>query len=286
MATAVPTFVSNLTASPSRRRKFDAVRRIFVASLAGLSLLIVAAASANVPRWQPVADIAATAEAFLRDRAGDNATRTTVRAGRLDPRLKLAFCSEPLDAFLRPGVEIRSKTIVGVRCDGDKPWKIFVPVETVVTDTVLVASRTLPQGHILTEEDLVARQDDVSRLRFGYFSDVRLVVGRQLKSQLLAGRELTPRSLKVDLAIRKGQSVTLVAGTGGVDIRMGGKALMDGALGQRIRVENVNSGRTVEGIVRSREHVEVLLPQTNRFFHAKPKVSPSVADTRSSNNDR
>lgn len=39
-----------------------------------------------------------------------------------------------------------------------------------------------------------------------------------------------------------------------------GTALMDGAIGQRIRVENVNSGRVVEGIVRSREVVEVLVP--------------------------
>ena len=61
---------------------------------------------------------------------------------------------------------------------------------------------------------------------------------------------------------------------------------MDGALNQRIRVQNLNSGRVVEGIVRSREHVEVLLPAVTGFFHATPKVSPSMADMRLSNNDR
>ena len=38
-----------------------------------------------------------------------------------------------------------------------------------------------------------------------------------------------------------------------LNIRMTGKALSDGALHQRIRVENSSSGRVVEGIVRSRE---------------------------------
>ena len=73
---------------------------------------------------------------------------------------------------------------------------------------------------------------------------------------------------------------------GGMTIQMSGKALMDGAISQRIRVENTNSGRIVEGIVRSRELVEVLVPSSSSFLHAKPKVSPRVADMRSSNNDR
>jgi flagella basal body P-ring formation protein FlgA len=53
--------------------------------------------------------------------------------------------------------------------------------------------------------------------------------------------------------------VTLVVDNGGMEIRMAGKALSDGALDQRIRVENVSSRRVVEGIVRSAEIVEIRL---------------------------
>jgi len=53
--------------------------------------------------------------------------------------------------------------------------------------------------------------------------------------------------------------VTLRAQTNALQIRVAGKALMDGALGQRIRVQNTASGRVVEGLVRSAELVEVLV---------------------------
>ena len=278
---AVPTslIVRKLTACRSRRRNFDAL-------LAATLLAVLPAAHAANTQWQPTGEIAAAAEDFLRSRLGDSARRTTVEASTLDPRHLLAYCSQPIEPFLRRGTKITARTIVGVRCSGEKPWKIYVPVNVIVTDTVYVAARTLPRGHLISEADLVEEQRDVTRLVSGYISDKQQLVGQRLKSQLLAGRILTPRLLKADVAIRRGQSVTLIVRSGDISIQMGGKALTDGAVSQRIRVENNNSGRIVEGIVRSREHVEVLLSASSQFFHAKPKVSPQVADMRSSNNDR
>jgi len=187
---------------------------------------------------------------------------------------------------MRQGTKITARTIVGVACKGTKPWKLYIPVNVVVTDTVLIAKRTLPRGHTLMADDFVSEQRDVSRLVRGYISDDEAITGQRLKTQMMAGSILTPAMVKADIAIRRGQTVTLTIASGGINIQMSGKALMDGALSQRIRVENTNSGRIVEGIVRSREHVEVLISKTNSFFNAKPKVSPKVADMRSSNNDR
>ncbi len=279
MFAAATSIVRNLTAMRSRRRDFDTVAFIMAA------LLCTAAEAASL-QWQSTEQIAAVAEDFLRGKLGPSAKNTSVEAGVLDPRHLLAQCTQPIEAFLRRGTRISARTIVGVRCEGKKPWKVYVPVNVIVTDTVLVAARTLPRGHLLTPADLVAEERDVTRLVSGYVSSKDQLVGQRLKSQLLAGRILTPKLLQADNAIRRGQSVTLVIRSGDISIQMGGKALADGALGQRIRVENSNSGRVVEGIVRSREHVEVLVPTSNQFFHAKPKVSPPVADMRSSNNDR
>ena len=273
MTVATLAFVRNLTAMRPGRRDFDASRRGALV-LSGLLTCLVGSAAASVPEWHRIEDIAATAEIFLSSRAGNHAKRTSVEARLPDPRLKLTKCSEPLSAFLRPGTRIARTTVVGVRCEGAKPWKIYVPVDVAVFATVLVAKRSLPHGHILTDDDIMAEERNVARLNTGYLSNKHEVVGRRLKSQLIAGSVLTPRSLKIDLAVRRGQTVTIVARNSGIDIKMGGKAMMDGAVGQRIRVENNNSGRIVEAIVRSPEHVEVLLPENNRFLNAKPKVSP------------
>ena len=277
--------VRNLTPCWQRRHEFDARRRDRRWLVAVLALLSGHALAADTA-WHPTADIAATAESYLQQRVGNTADRTTAQAAALDPRHRLARCDRPLEAFLRPGARISARTVVGVRCTGSKPWKLYVPVNVVVTREVLIAKRTLPRGHLLTAADFTVESRDVSRLLSGYVSDPDALVGQKLKTQLIAGRLLTPSMLEADAAVRRGQTVTIIATSGGIAVRMSGKALMDGALNQRIRVQNLNSGRVVEGIVRSREHVEVLLPAVTSIFHATPKVSPPMADMRLSNNDR
>jgi flagella basal body P-ring formation protein FlgA len=285
MPTGLNKNVSKLTADTGPRPHFDGNPTI-VAILVFVLLAASGMASATTAEWQAPGSITATAESYLKKRIGSDANRTTVQAGQLDPRHRLARCSQPLSAFLRRGTKISARTVVGVRCDGVKPWKVYVPVDVVVTDKVLVARRTLPRGHVVSADDLKVEQRDVSRLVSGYVSDIGQLVGQRLKTPLMAGRILTPQMLKADLAIRRGQSVTLVVASGGLSIRMAGTALMDGALNQRIRVENTTSGRVVEGIVRSREHVEILLPTNTHSIHRTPKVSPKLADTGSTNNDR
>lgn len=289
MQTISAKIVGILTAGLRCRHEADATGRYFGVTAATILLAGLVLGDnvwASQPDWQSNRQIAATAESFIQTRIGTAAGRTTAKAAMLDSRHRMAKCDVPLIAFLRRGMEIKARTVVGVRCDGSKPWKIYVPVDVFVTATVLVSRMTLPRGHILSADDLVEEQRDVSRLLSGYVTDKKQALGQILKTQLIAGKILTPRMLQASIAIRRGQSVTLTVGNGSYGISTSGTALMDGALNQRIRVENNASGRIVEGIVRSREHVEVLVSGNNHFFNAEPKVSPPVADTGFSNNDR
>ena len=238
------------------------------------------------PEWQATADIEAVAVEFLEKRIGKSAKRTSVEAAKLDPRHHLAYCPDAMQAFLRRGTEIKARTIVGVRCTGNKPWKVYLSVNVFVTAPVLVAKTTLPKGHVITAQDLMVQERDVSRLVRGYVSDLQQAIGQRLKSQLIAGKILQPALLAANITIRRGQTVTLTAANGSFNISVTGTALTDGSLQQRIQVRNLSSGRVIEGIVRSREHVEILLPGYKRFLHAKPKVSPPLADIGFSNNDR
>ena len=265
------------------RKLVGKLTRLFLSGgFTTLVALAAAGAEATVREWQPISDIAEAAEQYLiKNRIGPAAQRTSVRAGALDVRLKLAYCDRPLEAFMRHGAVVRDRTIVGVRCTGNKPWKVYVPVNVVVTASVLVAKRPLARGHLLTANDLAVEDRDVTRSIKGYFTDPAELVGHRVKSPLLPGSVITPPVLEADKYVRRGQTVTLMVQSGGIEIAMAGKALADGALNQRIKVENLNSGRVVEGIVRSKEHVEVLMaPPPASFFNAKPKVSPTVADIR------
>lgn len=237
------------------RRAAGRCRRV---GLLAVVFALLGARMAAAQSWHDVDDIAARAESFILERAGGG--QTSARAAALDPRLRLAACEVPLRAALRPGARIGPRTVVSVSCEGNRPWRLFVPVEVTVRSRVWTARHPLPRGHLLTAEDLVADERDVSRMNSGYVSDIDRLLGQRLRSSVLSGRALTLQLVEADKLIRRGQSVTLAANAGGVEIRMSGTALVDGAMGQRIRVENVNSGRVVEGIVRSREVVEVLVP--------------------------
>lgn len=251
-----------------------------------IGLIFVSTVASGVQEWQANEDISAAAEAHLRAMIGSAGGKTAVQAGALDPRHRLPLCDRNLEAFVRRGTRVQARTIVGVRCTGSKPWKVYIPVDVITTATVFTARNTLPKGHLLTAEDLSTDERDVSRLTGGYVTSADALVGQRLKQQLIAGRMITPAVLQADYIIRRGQTVTLIANGGGINVTMSGKSLMNGALSQRIRVENLNSGRIIEGVVRSREQVEILLPDSSSFFHAKPKDLPATADTRVSNNDR
>lgn len=242
-----------------RRRLADRARRTGRQRLivCGAALLLLQTAHAS--SWQPVESLQQAAEDYLEQRIGDADGRVRARAGHLDPRMQLPRCPEPLEAFLQRGAKMSSRMIVGVRCNGERPWKIFVTVDVVVTEGILVAARTLPRGHVLAGDDLTIAERDVAALSSGYLSSPADAVGRRLKHALIEGRALAPRMLTRDVAVRRGQSVTLTVRSKTLAIRMEGKALMDGSVNQRIRVENTASRRIVEGIVRSPEHVEVLV---------------------------
>ncbi len=217
------------------------------------------ALSVQASEWQSNKEIARVAENYAKLRFGKGDERVAPVAGHLDPRLRLPRCSQPLEPFVRPGTQVTSRTVIGVRCTGTRPWKVYVPVNVVVMQPVLVARRTLPSGHLVTKDDVTLEAHDVSRLNGGYLASITELSGQRLKHQVIGGRIMTPSMLKADIIVKRGQSVTLVVRNDHMNISMAGKALTDGALNQRIRVENLNSQRVVEGLVRSPEYVEILV---------------------------
>ncbi len=208
---------------------------------------------------QPVEGIARAAEGFLEQRIAGTARQLVPQAGRLDPRLDLPRCDQPLEGFLPPGAKVDSRTVVGVRCRGSRPWKVYVPVNVTEPRPVLVAVRALPRDHVLSAEDLVVEERDVARLLGGYVADAGRLVGRRLKRPVTSGSVLTPSMIEEQTIVQRGQAVTLVVRSGGFNVAMAGVALADGVQGERIRVRNVTSDRVVEGLVRSPQQVEVLV---------------------------
>ena len=165
---------------PCIRRKID--------TLAALLLtMTAAAASAQEDPYQSHDSIREAARQHAQADAAQLAGRAKVTAGRLDSRLRLAPCDRPLVAYDSPNGLNRGRGVVGVRCEGSRPWKIYVPVSVALMERVVVNRRPLVRGQTLRAEDLVLSEVDTAGLHKAYFTRLEDVVGLRSKRAVTRG---------------------------------------------------------------------------------------------------
>jgi len=178
--------------------------------------------------------------------------------GPLQRSLRLARCTIPLQAQIAAGMRIPGRLLVELRCAGAAPWHLFVPVRVVGSANVIVAAHALVAGNVLAAADLRVERRDLTELPSGYLDNPETAIGLTAARGISTGAILTNQILLGTKAVQRGQLVTLIAQVGGMSVRMAGRALSDGFVNQRIKVENLSSGKTVEGIARSEQIVEII----------------------------
>jgi len=219
---------------------------IAIASAIALGVAVVEARA----EVHALEDIRSSVREFLTAAATTPATgKVDVEVGRLDPRLRLQQCSEPLTPYLAPGSRTTGHTSVGIRCDGSSPWTLFVPAIVRQEQTLLVAARPIARGATVTAADIATVTRLLPNAQGGLLSAPETAVGRVAIREIAAGVNLSAHFLKAPQTIRRGQAVTLSLANGPVAVRVAGTAMSDGTLGQRIQVRNLNSKRVVEGVV-------------------------------------
>lgn len=214
-------------------------------------LLMCACGTVAAAPYQSIAFIRSAVRDFLKEQTSGYRTPPRVSVGALDPRLRLPVCPVALETALLPGTRAEGNTTVSVRCNGGKPWSLYVQASVRVFKQVLVASHPLPRGEVVSGADLAAVDRDISRLRSGYFIDYKEVVGMRVRRSIAQGMALSPNMLESPKIVRRGERVTIQAETGGLQVSMAGKALTDGAKGDTIEVQNLSSKRKVQAIVAS-----------------------------------
>lgn len=227
--------------------------RLFTILLAALGCL-AAAASASAAEPEPLEQIRAAAQDYVAARLGGGTAQAS--AGSLDPRLRLPACGQPLQASA-PAPNAGNAWSVAVHCAGPALWTLYVPVRASERRQVVVLLRAVAPGVPVPADALAVQERDVAVLTYGYMSRPEEVAGKLLRRPLPAGAAVTPDALANPASVRRGQQVTLLSQSGSFVVRADGKALADGASGDRIRAENLDSHRIVEGVVRDAGTVEV-----------------------------
>ncbi|MEW6489401.1 MAG: flagellar basal body P-ring formation chaperone FlgA [Thermodesulfobacteriota bacterium] len=187
-------------------------------------------------------------------------------AGRLGPgeELRVTSVSLPrpvtegileLQAVVPEGALSSPATVwVDVLVDGERAARAWARVEMFRSSPVLVLAREVRRGDVLSPEDVAVQSGSPGP---GALADPLEAVGRRAVRRLPAGAPLAARDLESVPAVKRGDTVRLVARVGGVTATTLGKALETAGVGDTLRVENLSSGRSLAGVLRDGGVVDV-----------------------------
>jgi len=195
-------------------------------------------------------DISQAAKQFLSQNIDTNQySRIEIEMGKLDHRLKLAHCNSPLDTSLAAGSKFSGKTTVHVKCNSEVKWTVYINANIHLYKDVIHTIEPLEKGHILSKGDLILSEVNLNRVRYGYFTNIDSLVGKQLKRRLTQNKIIRVNYVKAQTLVKRGEIVNIVAENTGYSVKMSGKAMSNGAKGDRVQVKNISSQRIIEGTV-------------------------------------
>jgi flagella basal body P-ring formation protein FlgA len=206
---------------------------------------------------QSLESIQSAAEKHVAATLPNSKAKYFINASNLDSRLRLAACAAPLQAFSPTHATPGARTTVGVRCDSDHTWTIYVSVSIEIETSVLVLRRGLARRARVETADVELQVRRLPGTESKFITDIAHLQGHRLKRALSAGSALTVDVLAPDILVRRGQQVTLIAASGTLEIRAQGHAISEGGVHDRIRVRNTNSLKIVEGVVENADTVRV-----------------------------
>ncbi len=111
---------------------------------------------------------------------------------------------------------------------------------------VLVSKNPLEKGKEISEDDVMEKLIEYSKVPKGAVTERSSIVGKSLKSSIQANTIFTDAKL---ISIKKGENVVLKIDRPNFSVKMVGKALEDGNIGKLIRVLNLSSNKVIKGVV-------------------------------------
>jgi flagellar basal body P-ring formation protein FlgA len=235
-------------------------RRSWGARLAFLLAIAASGTSALAQEsdTESLTAIRSAAETYVKSLIPAGAGESTVTAGQLDNRLRLARCPpKDLTASLPAGMNLQARLTVGVACIGPVHWAVYVPVTIESRINVLVLTHAVNRDDRLTAADVTTETRRTAGPGNAYLTSPSELGGRTVRRPLPAGTTLSIDMFTPDLIVHRGQAVTLVSSGDAVEVRATGRAMVDGAAGSRIQVQNMTSMRVVEGVIESADLVRV-----------------------------
>ena len=169
----------------------------------------------------------------------------------MDARVRLRQCDGEPAVIPDTSGRALGRLTVGLRCEAPEPWTIYVRGTVASTIEVPTLITAINRKDIISESDLQMTDLDLSSDSRGLIQRVDQIVGKEARKNLLRGQPLRKSDLKAAIIVKRGQTIDLLSRGVGITVKMRGRALGNGAEGDRLLVENLSSRKRVEGEVLS-----------------------------------
>lgn len=166
-----------------------------------------------------------------------------------DKRTRLAACNQPLEAFWPYDPGNKKIISVGVRCDGESQWKLYLNAELSLLEEVAVLTTSVRAGELLDSSMVTTRRINTLKLRSPAIVDIKRYAGMKFNRSLRSGAPLLKSQLDIPATIERGDFITILSGEGIVQVVAKGYALSDGSLHDQIRVRNTDSKKVIQAEV-------------------------------------
>ncbi|MCP3941186.1 MAG: flagellar basal body P-ring formation protein FlgA [Desulfobacteraceae bacterium] len=142
--------------------------------------------------------------------------------------------------------------------DGNKEDSIRISGKVAIYEEILCVARNLAKGEAVFEKDVYFARKRVANLRGDVVRTIQELNGKVLKTNIQKDHYIKASWLEQIPLIQKGDIVSLVARKNNILIVTSGISKEDGYMNKLIRVENIESGKVVRGVVREKTTVEVI----------------------------
>ena len=133
----------------------------------------------------------------------------------------------------------------------------WVTAEVMVVRSVVVATERIKRNHIIRWSDVAVKRISGSKPVENYILDPKEAVGKRVRRSIKKGSPVTRDRIEEAPVILQGEQVTLLVEKGGLRITSVGRAKEDGFLGRLVAVVNLDSRKTVYGVVENSGMVRV-----------------------------
>lgn len=141
-------------------------------------------------------------------------------------------------------------------CTAPKRWQSRAIAQVKLWLPLVVTTRTLERGEVLSTDMLSVQPQEISVLRHGLEFAAAPLLGMTVKRRISAGDVVSRHLLQAAYLVQKGAQVTLHYAGDGFAVSTAAIALSDGVLGERISVQNISSGKVIDAIVTAENSVE------------------------------